>query len=209
MKTSQINIIAKLQRWMDSENGQTFMNYAYSWGASVVILGTLFKLTHLPGANFFLFLGMGTEVLVFFIAAFDRPFDKAAGTVKGVASEQDAGGVTRVVGEQSVPAPGNGLREVMNAHLAEIEKINALLTDGQEAEKIRETMTAIHQVYQQQLLKVSSQLTFIDKMDSQIRVQNTYMGELNKAYARMIKAVGGKVLPEHEKIDGCISSRRE
>jgi len=41
-----------------------------------VILGTLFKLTHLPGANFFLFLGMGTEVFVFFISAFDRPFDK-------------------------------------------------------------------------------------------------------------------------------------
>ena len=49
---------------------------AYSWGASIVILGTLFKLTHLPGANFFLFLGMGTEVFVFFISAFDRPFDK-------------------------------------------------------------------------------------------------------------------------------------
>jgi len=56
--------------------GQTFLNYAYSWGASIVILGTLFKLTHLPGANFFLFLGMGTEVFVFFISAFDRPFDK-------------------------------------------------------------------------------------------------------------------------------------
>ena len=61
---------------MDSVPGQTFLNYAYSWGASIVILGTLFKLTHLPGANFFLFLGMGTEVFVFFISAFDRPFDK-------------------------------------------------------------------------------------------------------------------------------------
>ena len=53
-------------------------NYAYSWGASIVILGTLFKLTHLPGANLMLFLGMGTEVLVFFLSAFDRPFDKTA-----------------------------------------------------------------------------------------------------------------------------------
>ena len=61
---------------MDSVSGQTFMNYAYSWGAAVVILGTLFKLTHLPGANFMLFIGMGTEVFVFFISAFDRPFDK-------------------------------------------------------------------------------------------------------------------------------------
>ena len=75
---SKINIIYRLQKWMDSVPGQTFLNYAYSWGASIVILGTLFKLTHLPGANFFLFLGMGTEVLVFFISAFDRPFDKTA-----------------------------------------------------------------------------------------------------------------------------------
>ena len=75
---SKFNIIYRLQKWLDSVPGQTFMNYAYSWGASIVILGTLFKLTHLPGANFMLFLGMGTEVIVFFIAAFDRPFDKTA-----------------------------------------------------------------------------------------------------------------------------------
>ncbi len=73
---SKLNFIYRLQKWMDSVPGQTFLNYAYSWGASIVILGTLFKLTHLPGANFFLFLGMGTEVFVFFLAAFDRPFDK-------------------------------------------------------------------------------------------------------------------------------------
>ena len=75
---SKFNIVYRLQKWMDSVPGQTFLNYAYSWGASIVILGTLFKLTHLPGANFFLFLGMGTEVFVFFISAFDRPFDKTA-----------------------------------------------------------------------------------------------------------------------------------
>ena len=73
---SKFNLVYRLQKWMDSVPGQTFLNYAYSWGASIVILGTLFKLTHLPGANFFLFLGMGTEVFVFFISAFDRPFDK-------------------------------------------------------------------------------------------------------------------------------------
>ena len=62
---------------MDSVPGQTFLNYAYSWGASIVILGALFKITHLPGGNFFLFVGMGTEVVVFFLSAFDRPFDKS------------------------------------------------------------------------------------------------------------------------------------
>ena len=73
---SKINIVVRLQHWMDSVPGQTFLNYAYSWGASIVILGALFKLTHLPGGNFMLFMGMGTEVVVFFLSAFDRPFDK-------------------------------------------------------------------------------------------------------------------------------------
>ena len=75
---SKYNLVYRLQKWMDSVPGQTFLNYAYSWGASIVILGTLFKLTHLPGANIMLFLGMGTEVVVFFLSAFDRPFDKTA-----------------------------------------------------------------------------------------------------------------------------------
>ena len=76
MKYSRFNIIYLLQKWIDSVAGQTFLNYAYSWGASVVILGTLFKLTHLPYADIMLYVGMGTEVVVFFFNAFDRPFDK-------------------------------------------------------------------------------------------------------------------------------------
>ena len=75
---SKYNLVYRLQKWMDTVAGRTFLNYAYSWGASVVILGALFKLTHLPGANIMLFIGMGTEVFVFFISAFDRPFDKTA-----------------------------------------------------------------------------------------------------------------------------------
>ena len=71
-----LNLIARMQRWMDSVPGQTFLNYAYNWGAAIVILGTLFKLTHWAGANLMLCIGMGTEVFVFFISAFDRPFDK-------------------------------------------------------------------------------------------------------------------------------------
>ena len=77
---SKFSLIARLQHWMDSVPGQTFMNYAYSRGAAVVILGTLFKLTHIPGANLMLFIGMGTEVFVFFISGFDRPFDAKADT---------------------------------------------------------------------------------------------------------------------------------
>ena len=105
---SKLNFVYRLQKWMDSVAGQTFLNYAYSWGASIVILGTLFKLTHLPGANFFLFLGMGTEVFVFFISAFDRPFDKTADGMDldiHMDEEGSAEGVT-VAGQPGVAGGG-------------------------------------------------------------------------------------------------------
>lgn len=75
-----MNPIAKLQKWMDSPSGQVFMNYAYSWGAAVVVLGALFKLTHIPGANEILFISMITEVLVFFISGFEKTYEKVPRT---------------------------------------------------------------------------------------------------------------------------------
>lgn len=55
------------------EGGQRLFNFAYSIGAAIVIWGALFKILHLPGGNTLLCIGMGTEVLMFIITAFDRP----------------------------------------------------------------------------------------------------------------------------------------
>lgn len=101
---SKYNIVYRLQKWMDSVIGQTFLNYAYSWGASVVILGTLFKLTHLPGANLMLYLGMGTEVLVFFLSAFDRPFDK---TTIGLDLTTGTGAAKETEVDENMSSQGN------------------------------------------------------------------------------------------------------
>jgi gliding motility-associated protein GldL len=57
-----------------TKSGKTILNYAYSWGASVVILGALFKINHWPFATPMLILGMGTEVAIFFISAFEPQF---------------------------------------------------------------------------------------------------------------------------------------
>lgn len=62
-----------LSAFISSEKGQRFFNFAYSIGAAIVIWGALFKILHLPGGNFLLSLGMGTEVLMFMLTAFDRP----------------------------------------------------------------------------------------------------------------------------------------
>lgn len=112
-KYSKFNIVYQLQKWMDSVAGQTFMNYAYSWGAAIVILGTLFKLTHLDGANLMLFIGMGTEVFVFFISAFDRPFDKTTDGMELATDSQLAAALANAGGEI---AGGNAGVEVVGGN---------------------------------------------------------------------------------------------
>jgi HPt (histidine-containing phosphotransfer) domain-containing protein len=103
-------IIYKIQKWMDTMAGQTFMQYAYSWGAAIVILGTLFKLTHLPGANLMLFIGMGTEVLVFVLSGFERVTERL--DEPGTATTQQAvapQGSTVIVGAGTPVAPASGV----------------------------------------------------------------------------------------------------
>lgn len=63
----------RISRFISSDNGQRFFNFAYSIGAAIVIWGALFKILHLPGGNTLLSIGMGTEVLMFILTAFDRP----------------------------------------------------------------------------------------------------------------------------------------
>ena len=100
-----MNPIAKLQKWMDSPSGQVFMNYAYSWGAAVVVLGALFKLTHIPGANTILFVSMITEVFVFFISGFEKTYEKTPRVEGEGASIVVAGGAALPEGAEMPEGP--------------------------------------------------------------------------------------------------------
>lgn len=208
-KYSKLNIVYKLQKWMDSVPGQTFLNYAYSWGASIVILGTLFKLTHLPGANFFLFLGMGTEVIVFFLSAFDRPFDKTAdgmdldihadmGEEPAMAivdtPQQVAGAVALTTGAPAGVAEATGnyideLNELTEVLRKVSEQSKRLTADSEEMENLNRTLTGISRVYEMQLKSASSQMGTIDEINEQTRHMAQQIAELNAIYARMIEAM--------------------
>ena len=220
---SKYNIVYRLQKWMDSVPGQTFLNYAYSWGASIVILGTLFKLTHLPGANFFLFLGMGTEVFVFFISAFDRPFDKttegmelnlhpgeekmAAGVVSDKVpkvSSVSAVSTTPIVSSISAAPINTELEMATNRYVEELKRLTETLskvseqsqkltTDSEEMENLNRTLTGICKVYEIQLKSASSQIGTIDEINEQARKMAAQIAELNKIYARKIEAMTAKM----------------
>ncbi|MCF8235272.1 MAG: gliding motility protein GldL [Bacteroidales bacterium] len=53
---------------------RNFMAKLYGWGASVVILGALFKINHYQGADIMLIIGLGTESIIFFFSAFEPPY---------------------------------------------------------------------------------------------------------------------------------------
>ena len=106
--------IKRIQSFMDSPKGRTYTNYIYSWGAAIVILGTLFKLTHIAGANLMLFVGMGAEVIVFFFSAFERPYelaeedrkeDRAERRAEFYGSENLPSGATVIIGGSAEATP--------------------------------------------------------------------------------------------------------
>ncbi len=93
-----------------SENGQRFFNFAYSIGAAIVIWGALFKILHLPGGNALLSIGMGTEVLMFVLTAFDRPpkeynWEDVFPALKGKKAEEEAGADDFAVLQQGTAMP--------------------------------------------------------------------------------------------------------
>ncbi len=62
-----------LNELVTSKGYVNFMTKLYGWGASVVIIGALFKIMHWPGAGIVLTAGMVTEALIFFFSAFEPP----------------------------------------------------------------------------------------------------------------------------------------
>jgi gliding motility-associated protein GldL len=107
-----------IRGFFSGDKGQRTFNYAYSIGASIVILGSLFKILHLPGADLMLILGMGTEAAIFFLSSFDEPAkdykweqvfpeldDPNAEPQRGARMQQ--GGGTVIIGGGAQPTEGS------------------------------------------------------------------------------------------------------
>jgi len=65
----------KIEMFLSSERGKRVLTFCYSWGASIVVIGAMFKIVHLPYANQILCISLIFEAIVFFISAFERPMN--------------------------------------------------------------------------------------------------------------------------------------
>lgn len=165
-------IINAIQKWMDTIAGQTFMQYAYSWGAAIVILGTLFKLTHLPGANMMLFIGMGTEVFVFIVAGFERVTER----VHENSAAQPAATV-----EQPLNNPVTPLEHPLNTPITPFEQpsnntVSPELIEATDPSSVEEAVKS----YAEELTELTKVLTRVKEQAARMGEDSEEMDNLNR-----------------------------
>jgi gliding motility-associated protein GldL len=114
----------------ESKGFKKVMAYVYGWGASIVIIGALFKIMHWPGANAMLIAGLGTEALIFFISVFEpihaeydwtlvypelagiEPTEKKAKASGTISQQLDKMLAEAKVGPELITSLGNGLKSL-------------------------------------------------------------------------------------------------
>ena len=119
------SMISRFQDFLETQKGQTILNYLYSWGAAIVILGALFKLTHISGADLMLFIGMGTEVLTFIVNGFERQSSTKESEVPAAAGGPVIIGGAPVAGS-AVPVRTDGVGSSTAVPQLDADTLNAM-----------------------------------------------------------------------------------
>ena len=184
-----------IQGWMDSKAGQMFLNYAYSWGAAIVILGALFKLSHIHGADLMLFIGMGTEVIVFFLSGFERPWtDDGKPDVDSEEVDIEAKEVrivtentyTQKVDDEPDDAP------VVEANVAAVPQVQVPQIHGMTPEMAEATQGYVEQLNQltETLKQVSEQSARLTRDSEEMETMNRTLTGINRFYEMQLRSVG-------------------
>lgn len=198
-KIERKSILEKAHDFLDSKKGRVLLNFLYSWGAAVVILGALFKLTHIEGANLMLFIGMGTEVLVFFISGFERPFIPELSKEEEDVSPVMARNTSVIYSSPEMlvePSSDRGFAKAAETRQQESNIGNRL--GGKEIDTLSvETVTSeyIEQVRDltEKLLRVTKQSELMDRNTEEIDALGRNMISLNTFYQMHLRSVSSQM----------------
>ncbi|MFI5221380.1 MAG: gliding motility protein GldL [Bacteroidia bacterium] len=110
--------------FFESNGFKKMMGKVYGFGASVVIVGALFKIMHWPMANFFLIVGLGTEAVIFALSAMEplpKHYDWSLVYPELAGIEESKGTISQQldkmleeakVGPELIQSLGNGLKSL-------------------------------------------------------------------------------------------------
>lgn len=175
-----------LQKFLASRAGKRFYNFAYCWGACLVILGAVFKIAHFPYDNVFLMIGLVTEVTIFFISGFDEPAREYKW--ERIFPDLNKKDVTTGKTESLQVTP----RELLSARYAE------------EVKQLEQNVAELNKAYKRQLDEINS-CTGTLKPETAVNLEQGMTGleqslkqltdnvnRLNQKYSRMLEVMGAE-----------------
>ena len=186
-----------VEAFLHSDAGQRFFNIAYSVGAAIVIWGALFKILHIPGGNALLCVGMGTEILMFILTAFDRPpkepnWEEIIPAARGKEIVSPVESLTilddtpnfknrNLIDSEEQFGPVSGIPESTGKFIDSLEKISVEMAELQEAissgtqdylkqiSDLNRNLAGINSIYELQLKNISGQLSSMDGLNNGLR----------------------------------------
>lgn len=169
----------------------------YGFGAAVVILGAMFKILHLKGADIMLVVGLTTEAVIFFFSAFEKPSEEYDWTLvypelAGMDADEEDEVAPRGRNQLSASQELDKMMEDAKIDGDLIESLgNGLRKFGAAAEKLNETTEAAEATkdYEQQLSLASKNMESLNALyavqlessANHMETQNVLMEKLNSS----------------------------
>jgi gliding motility-associated protein GldL len=203
-----------LSNIVKSRGFKGFMAKLYGIGASVVILGALFKINHYQGADIMLVVGLTTESIIFFFSAFEPPhvepdwslvYPELAGMYHGVAAELDetpkAEGLTEEldkmlaeskIGPELIESLGQGLKSLSdNTHkLSDVS--NAALATNEFTEKVKgatESVGELSASYNRQTETINNDIDASESFVNSVKNASDSASTLSSVYAKATESI--------------------
>ena len=184
------------QKWY-----KVMMPKLYGWGASLVIIGALFKIEHWPFSSLFLIIGLGTEAVIFFFSAFEKPHEEPdwslvypelgymedPDALKSPAQQLDAALERAKIDNELVESLNEGLRSFGESAKQLNETIAAASGISEYNEQIQEgvkNMNALNSLYELQLQTSNQQMEattiFLQNLQSSVEDSKRFQDQVSQ-----------------------------
>jgi len=214
-----MSIAASISKITEAKWYKVMMPKLYGWGASLVIIGALFKIQNWPFAGLFLTIGLTTEAVIFFFSAFEKQYEDydwslvypelahmQDPSVKKPAQQLDEALQRAKIDNELIESLNEGLRSFGDATTKLNETIAAAASINDYNDQIQEgvkNMNALNSLYELQLQASNQQMEatnqFLNNLQSSVEDSKRFQEQvnslaenlesLNKVYAKMLDAM--------------------
>lgn len=184
--------MSSFTRFLSSRKGKILFNLAYSWGACLVIMGAVFKISHFPYDDLFLLVGMVTEVAVFFITGFDAPpeeykWERAFPMLRGNGNNASYSGLS------ADNISTDGIRKKLEEMEGHIDAMNRMFE--KQADEMKAQMDVIAEMgraFEKIREAGKGTLENSGSIESETKSVAEKIAALNSQYSRMLEAMNIK-----------------